>query len=201
MTHDEAVNAALFALGAALTKGWPETDPAAAARLVLQQMGDVSSLMDLNDKPVTISGAALMQLVRAAIRAPNLAESLRQSEAEADEFWGRWESARKIMKKPGKPHDTRARLALFELGLIGEEAGQGKSRVDHHGIAAHYALLRTGGHYWGGGGALERVGPHGHHAAVQMIEARYRIEWETLRRGCLRKGIKLCTKAEVYPIP
>lgn len=203
MAHDDAVNAALLVLGAALVERHPDPNPAAGAQFVLQQLraGQVEAIPGLADRTLSIRADVLLALVGEAMRVPVLEEQLRQCEASSAGWLGLWNSARKIMKKPGKPHDKRTRLALFELGLIGEESGQGKSRVDHRGIADHYFLLRKGGHYWSDVGTLDRIEPHGHDAAVQMIEKRYSIDWDTLVRGCARKGIAIKTKAEVFPIP
>lgn len=132
-------------------------------------------------------------------------QALEQAQASADASWERLDSGATLMQprldSDGKVirHDARLRSAAFELGLIGENAGEGGSRVDHEMIADHYYTLRTGG-IWPtpeGGQYLE---PHGHDDAVTIIETAHGVAWDSLRRAWRGKGIKVSTKAEVFPI-
>jgi hypothetical protein len=201
MTHDEAVNAALTALAEALTDGWPDTDPAAAARFVLQQVrtGQDEALGEVAGKGVTVAGAVLLRLVADAIQGVEREHQVLAAESRANDLFLRLASAMKIMRRPGKPHDKKARLALYELGLVGEIAGQGGERVNHRVIAMQYDLLRRGGYGINAAGALEYIPPHGHLEAAKIIEARHGVDFESLQRQCRRKRIPIRTRSTTYP--
>lgn len=118
------------------------------------------------------------------------------AERDASTCWERVFSANRIMRDHEADYGKRARLALFEFGLTGEQGGKGASRVDHELIADHYYVMRCGGTLWEG----QVLQPHSHDEAVCVIEARYGIDWESLRRAWRRKGIPVSTDAEVFPI-
>lgn len=203
-SHDDAINAALLALGAALTELHPDPDKADGARFVLQQLraDDTQSLVDLQDKQVSITGDVLIQLLIAAIKVPLLESQKADALSCRDASWDRLRKARTIMKKPGR-HDAKARQALFSLGLVGEDAGKGGNRVNHRAIASHYHLLRTGGNYFENG-KLIGVKPHSFTDAFNAIGKRYspdkELDWDSLVKACRRKKIPLKKKAEVYPV-
>lgn len=100
MNHDDAVNAALLALAEAMTANWPAQDQPAAARFILQQLraGDRESLVDVAGKQVTLSGAALIQLVVDAMRAPELNDNMNRATAESDGFLIGWKKYHKPIR-------------------------------------------------------------------------------------------------------
>jgi hypothetical protein len=198
MTHDDAVTAALTALGNVLTQDHPDTDQTAAARFVLQQLRNGQSETLSQDAAVSIPSSVLIQLLTDALKVPALVAAKANAEERADGLWGIWRKARAIMKKRGK-HDDKVRDAMFQMGLVGEVAGKGGNRVDHRGMASHYHLLRTGGHHFENG-ELIAVQPHSFNDAVVAIEARYGIDWESLKRESRRQKFTLMKKAEVYPV-
>ncbi len=126
-------------------------------------------------------------------------QALEHAKASADSCWERVDSAARIMRSRSISHDKRLSKAAFELGLVGENAGEGSSRVDHKMIADHYYTLRTRG-MWPAAEGDQRLEPHSHDDAVTIVETAHKIGWDSLRRAWRRKGIEVSINAEIFPI-
>ena len=164
-----------------------------------------------------IKPSALIALVKSAIEVEHLRIALDASTKEADEVWKAISIAREHLQdrfekgtadylRYGTAH-KRYSAALYELGLIGEKHGEGRGRVHYKSIADRYYLLRTGGYKANWNGPPEKIEPHTHGEAVKVILKEFSIEespkggspWESLQRRWRWHGIKVLTKAEVFP--
>lgn len=209
--HADAVNDALLALARAYLAGKPgqgafpaEARPEDYARAILRDLqteaGRAERCAVLEDRVdgVLLPPGAVLRLLADAVALPDALRRLERAEDESRACWARVDSASRIMQNHAFDYDKRARRALFELGMTGEAGGKGAARVDHHWIAEHYYALRCGAPdaLWEG----QILTPHSHVDAVRVIEERYGVDWESLRRAWRRKGIFVSTDAEVFPI-
>lgn len=208
--RDQAMNAALMAIAASFQTGkpgqckWPPEPLEARARFILQELSksqtreEFVTTLEERAEAVSLPVGVVIQLLLDAMQMPWV-------EQEHEACWGSLKamfkqirSAWKIMRDRKIKHDKRQRKALFELGLIGENGGFGTERVDHSYIASHYHALRLGAPnvMWEG----KILSPHSHDCAVQVIEARYDIDWASLTKAWNRKKIQVDIKAKVFPI-
>jgi hypothetical protein len=207
MNHNDAVTAALIALGDALTQRHPEADQTASARFVLQQIStnQAGTLADISDAPVTIPAPVLIQLVADAIRAPVLEAQKADAEKINRAWLKRWFEARAFMKTD-VPTSKKYSVVLEKWGMIGNESGKGGSRrwknrpaKDYARMARHYFALREGKKDAMFEGQIFE--PHSHHDAVMIIEQAYQIGWDEFKRHCTEKNIFLDKKSRLFPIP
>jgi len=154
----------------------------------------------INDRvdSVSLPVGVVLRLIVDAAALPAAKRQLADSEREANACWERVYSAHRIMQDHNVDYEKRSRKVLFELGITGEDGGKGKARVDHAVIADHYYALRCGepNVLWDG----EILPPHSHNDAVRIIEERYGLDWDSLRKAWRRKSIQVSIDAEVFPI-
>lgn len=209
--HNEAVSRALLGLARAYLAGKPgqgaypaEARPEDYARAILRELqtdeGRAKWCALLEDRVdgVLLPPGVVLRMLADAVALPDVLRRLEASERDADTYWRRVDSAHRIMRDHRTDYEKRTRKALFELGMTGEVGGKGAARADHRRIAAHYHALRCGAPdvLWEG----QILPPHSHADAVRVIELRYGVDWESLRRAWRRKGIVVSTEAEVFPI-
>jgi hypothetical protein len=207
-SHNAAVNAALLAIASAFLAGkpgqgkWTHESVDLRAGYILRELINKQALESLaaeiedRAEDVSLPVGVVVRLMLDAMKVPWLEQDHASLLGYEKQVRERFRSVRRIMKDRTLGHDRRMRKALFELGVIGEDGGAGADRVDHRHIANHYFALRTGGSLWEG----KKLAPHSHDAAVQVIETRYGIPWDSLQRAWRRKRIEVRTEAVVFPI-
>lgn len=207
---------AIKALVAAYKKRHSESEPQneeVLTRYVLQAVNNphgaknLSATLDDSPGLVQLKPSDFIELLQMAMQAEALLVQLKNSQSEADGMIKLWNGAKQVLdgKHGGENRKNRYADALYQLGLTGEENGEGRTKNAHIEAAELYYLLRTGGDIVENG-KLQSIEARSHADAVLFVEHKFKTEWESLVRAWSRikqktgKTIRPSYKAEVYPI-
>lgn len=207
---------AIKALVAAYKKRHSESEPQneeVLTRYVLQAVNNphgaknLSATLDDSPGLVQLKPSDFIELLQMAMQAEALLVQLKNSQSEADGMIKLWNGAKQVLdgKHGGGNRKDRYANALYQLGLTGEENGEGRTKNAHIEAAELYYLLRTGGDIVENG-KIQSIEARSHADAVLFVEQEFKTEWESLVRAWSRikqktgKTIRPSYKAEVYPI-
>lgn len=182
-------------------------------RYVLQEVNNphgaknLSAILDDSPGFVQLKPSEIIELLQMSMQADALLVQLKNSQSEADGMIKLWNGAKQVLdgKRGGGNRKDRYADALYQLGLTGEQNGEGRTKNAHIEAAELYFLLRTGGHIVKNG-KLQLIEARSHADAVQLVEQEFKTEWESLERAWSRikqktgKTIRPSYQAEVYPI-